>query len=307
MIRAKGAPTVASGPGTDPFGAVVRVDKPEGPTSHDVVASARRAFDTRRIGHTGTLDPFASGLLLLCVGRSTRLAEYLTGLPKAYTAVLRLGIVTDTDDRMGRTVRESDAWRSLDRARLEDAFATQRGRIRQRPPAFSAKRVRGERMYARARRGELVELQPVEVTVHRLEIRGIDLPDVTFEIECSSGTYVRAVARDVGEACGSGAHLIRLRRIRIGPHDVSDAVEADRLDDPAAVLRASLSPLAALRHLPRIDVDDDAARVLGHGRSVPAVADDPEEGAVAVAYRDRLLAVAEVRDGRVRPRKVFAA
>src|SRR4051812_46531009 len=136
---------------------VLPVDKPVGPTSHDAVAAVRRALRTREVGHTGTLDPFASGLLLVCVGRATRLAEYLTGLPKTYVATMRLGETTDTDDLTGEVIQSSDAWRSLSTDAIEEALRAQVGTIQQLPPSYSAKKVGGERMYAAARRGETVE------------------------------------------------------------------------------------------------------------------------------------------------------
>lgn len=289
-----------------PAGAILRVDKPEGPTSHDVVAAARRALDTRRIGHTGTLDPFASGLLLLCIGPATRLSPYLTELKKRYVGVMRLGVATDTDDRTGAVTGSSEEWRRRSEEQVAEALRQQQGEILQVPPAYSAKRVRGERMHRRVRRGETVTLDPVPVVIDRIGIRSLDPPDVEFEVECSTGTYVRAIARDVGEELGTGAHLTRLRRERIGAHDVEDAVSMARLDDEGAVQRASLGPLDGLEHLPRLDVDDDAVAALGQGAPVAAPDDGPEDGAVAVVYGGRLLAVAEIMRGLVQPRKVFA-
>lgn len=285
---------------------VLPVDKPEGPTSHDVVAAARRALRTRRIGHTGTLDPFASGLLLLCIGPATRLAEYLVGLPKTYRAVAHLGAATDTADRTGERVSESPEWRSLEREEIEAAFGSQVGSILQVPPAYSAKKVAGERAYDRARRGEDVELEPVPVTIYRLDILDVRLPEVEFEVECSSGTYIRAIARDVGERLGVGGYLESLRRTRVGAFDVSSAVSLDELEDPARV-RDSIHPmLEAVSHLPRIDVGPDAALALSQGRAVAAQRPEPP-GQVAVAFDGRLLAIAE-SDGRtIRPRKVFSS
>lgn len=285
---------------------VLPVDKPEGPTSHDVVAAARRALGTKRIGHTGTLDPFASGLLLLCVGPATRLAEYLSDLPKTYRATMRVGTETDTADRTGEPVSQSAAWRDVTREQIHAALRAQVGRIRQVPPVYSAKKVAGERAYDRARRGEAVELEPVEVEVYRLGVLAIELPDVSFEVECSSGTYIRAIARDVGAALSVGAHLVELRRTRIGPHCVGDAVPLDRLGDAAAVRAAWVEPLEALSHLPRLDVDDAIALALRHGRAVWRPNTGlPEDAPVAVAYHDELLAVGRIEDGRLRPRKVF--
>src|SRR5690606_5028509 len=177
----------------EPLEGVLPVDKPAGPTSHDVVAQARRALGERRIGHTGTLDPFASGLLLLCVGRATRIAEYLTDMPKAYRATMRLGAATDTDDATGSVVAESDAWRTLDDATIRAAFAAEAGRRPQRPPAYSAKKIAGERAHRLARRGEIVELPDVDIEVHAIEVIAIALPEITFHVRCSSGTYIRSI------------------------------------------------------------------------------------------------------------------
>lgn len=289
----------------DPEG-ILPVDKPEGPTSHDVVASARRALGTRRVGHTGTLDPFASGLLLLCVGRATRLAEYLSGLPKTYSAVARLGESTDTLDRTGTLIADSEAWRGLEEARVRAALESQAGDRLQVPPAYSAKKVGGERLHRLARRGEVVEAAPSPVTIHRIELERLDLPDVAFHVECSSGTYVRAIARDLGDELGTGAHLTWLRRTRIGDWDVASAIPTDALTDPSAVRGAWVDPLAALRHLPRVDVDDGDAADLGHGRVVPAPGELAPGTLVAVAHRGHLLAIARAEDAGLRPRKVFA-
>ncbi|HEU0078306.1 MAG TPA: tRNA pseudouridine(55) synthase TruB, partial [Longimicrobiaceae bacterium] len=188
-------------------GGVLPVDKPVGPTSHDAVAAVRRALRIRQVGHTGTLDPFASGLLLVCFGPATRLAEYLTPLPKTYRATMRLGEATDTDDRTGEVLARSDAWRELTEAQLRAALERQVGEIEQLPPRFSAKKVGGERMYAAARRGEEVVRTAVPVTIYAIRVIRIALPEVEFEVECGAGTYIRAIARDVGDALGVGGHL----------------------------------------------------------------------------------------------------
>lgn len=291
----------------DVAAAVLRVDKPEGPTSHDAVVAARRALDTRRVGHTGTLDPFASGLLLLCVGPATRLAQYFSGLHKTYIGVMRLGATTDTDDGTGRVIAESERWRELTPEGVEAALRTQVGELDQVPPAYSAKKVGGERMHRRARRGETVEAAPVRVTVDRITPLRVELPDVEFEVECSTGTYVRAIARDVGREAGAGAHLTALRRTRIGPHRVEDAVPMDRLDDPDAVAVARLSPLEALAHMPAVTIDEAAAQAVGHGQAVPAPAGAPrDEGPIVLVHRGELRAVAERAGDSLHPRKVFS-
>ena len=284
---------------------VLPVDKPEGPTSHDIVARARRALGTRRIGHTGTLDPFASGLLLLCLGRATRLAEYLTGLDKTYQARARLGTVTDTDDRMGAVLAASEGWRDLDDARVEEALRGLEGPQLQVPPAYSAKKVDGERMYRRARRGETVVLPPVAVRVQRIEVLGLNLPDVDFEVECSSGTYIRALARDLGERLGVGAHLTALRRTRIGAHELGTAVPAERLADTEAVRAAFLSPADALAHLPHAEVSAAQAREIEHGGPILAPDGLPTDTPIVVVEAGDVVAIAELASGMLRPRKVF--
>jgi len=285
-------------------GGILPVDKPEGPTSHDVVQMARRALRERRIGHTGTLDPFASGLMLLCVGRATRIAEFLTGLDKTYQAVARLGVRTDTLDRDGEVVREDEGWRELDPARVERVLADTIGTSMQVPPQFSARKVEGVRMHRRARRGEHVELEPRPITIHAMDLVELDLPLVRFRLRCSSGTYVRAIARDVGESLGVGAHLTELRRTAVGSFGVEGAVHPDRLSDAEQVRGAWMEPLRALVHLPCLDVDEEAVSALRQGREISTCHPVPGSPVVA-AFDERLVAVGEVLDGTFRPRKVF--
>jgi tRNA pseudouridine55 synthase len=299
------------------------VDKPEGPTSHDIVAAARRALRTRRIGHTGTLDPFASGLLVLCVGRATRLAEYLSELDKSYVAVATLGVRTDTLDLHGDVVSQTEAWREVDEAAIAHALGDLRGQIEQVPPQFSAKKVAGEAMHRRARRGERVDLPAVRVTVHELELLTVEPPLVRLGVRCSSGTYVRAIARDLGEALGVGAHLNELRRTSVGRFDVADAIRMDALDDDEAVRAARVEPLAALEHLPTVEIEADAVTRLFNGQRIsvgqgalrgarPAGADgapgEAESPVLVTVSRDAdLLAIGELEAGVVKPRKVFTA
>lgn len=288
-------------------GGVLPVDKPVGPTSHDAVAAVRRALRTRQVGHTGTLDPFASGLLLVCFGPATRLAEYLTPLPKTYRAVMRLGEATDTDDRTGEVVSRSDAWREMAEDRVRAVLAAQVGDVEQLPPRYSAKKVAGERMYAAARRGEELERKPVRVTIYRIDVLDVRLPEVEFEVECGSGTYIRAIARDAGEALGVGGHLAALRRTASGGISVDGAVPLDALGDAERVADAVLSPAEAVAHLPRVEVDEAGAAALGHGRAVPSPADLPAGVPVALVAADgALLAVGERSGDRVQPRKVLA-
>ena len=288
-------------------GGLLLVDKPAGPTSHDVVAIARRALGIRRIGHTGTLDPFATGLLVVCVGSATRLAEFLTGLPKRYLAGVLLGVRTTTDDPEGEVEAASEAWRTLSRSDVEDALAPLRGTIQQTPPRFSAKKVAGESAHDRARRGEEVSLAPVAVDVHALELTSWNPPELELDVRCSAGTYVRALARDLGERVGIGAHLTSLRRTEVGSFRVDGALDLDGLHDADAVQRAWIRPADALAHLPRVGVGAEQAARLAHGQSVPVGQAAPDaSGPVVVVLGDELVAVAE-RDGeQLRPRKVFA-
>jgi tRNA pseudouridine55 synthase len=286
---------------------VLPIDKPAGPTSHDVVARVRRALGTRRVGHTGTLDPFASGLLLVCIGGATRLSEYLTGLSKRYVATMRLGIATDTDDFTGEPTFQNEAWRELSEEAIRAALAEQVGERTQLPPRYSAKKVAGERMYVAARRGEEVEGRPVSVTIHSIRVLNIALPEVEFEVECGSGTYIRAIARDVGEALGVGGHLTRLRRTRVGDFSVEDAISLDTLDAAAAVERAMLSPAAAVRHLISVQVDESEVRALGYGQGIPAPLEVPTELPIALlSGPDHLVAIGERVGSQILPRKVFA-
>ncbi|MBA2627354.1 MAG: tRNA pseudouridine(55) synthase TruB, partial [Gemmatimonadales bacterium] len=242
------------------------LDKPAGLTSHDVVQRVRRNYRERAVGHTGTLDPFATGLLVVLLGRATRLARFVEGQPKTYLAVARLGIRTDTDDATGRELPALAPGGAVDEAAVDDALESLRGPQSQRPPAFSAKHVDGERSYRIARRGELLDLPPVDVTVHRLELIGVNGDLVTFRTTVSAGTYVRAIARDLGERLGTGAHLVALRREAIGELQVTDAVAVDALMPETPVLPA----LAVLRHLAVCEVDAAGAAAVAHGRPLPA-------------------------------------
>lgn len=288
-------------------GGVLPVDKPTGPSSHDVVAIARRSLGTRRVGHTGTLDPLATGLLLLCVGPATRLAEFLTGLPKRYRARVRLGASTATDDTEGEIEATSEEWRRLSRSQVEGALAALRGRILQTPPRFSAKKVGGRAAYDLARRGVEVRLSPVPVDILVLETTGWDPPDVELDVRCSSGTYIRALARDLGVALGVGAHLTALRRTEVGDFHVEGALPLDALGSPDAVAAAWVTPAAALAHLPTVEVSAEDAAHIAHGRAVGLEGPAPglEGGAVAVVSDRELVAVAAREGDRLLPRKVF--
>jgi tRNA pseudouridine55 synthase len=302
---------------------VLLVDKPAGPTSHDVVALARKAFGIRRVGHTGTLDPFATGLLLLCVGRATRLAELFHLLSKRYVARVHLGLETDTLDPTGEITGRSDTWRGVDRSSVVNALQALQGDVLQEPPVFSAKKRKGERAHRMARDGRVPRLEPVRVRVHGLRLVSLDLPFLELEAEVGTGTYVRALARDLGRILGCGAHLATLRRTAIGPFDVDRALEADRLREQAAggdepfPAGAWLPPVGALSWLPRRHLDGEEAARVAHGSAVPlgrveipaAVqgVEDPETLPIALLGEGELIAVAR-REGEIlRPTKVLRA
>lgn len=289
---------------------VLAVDKPEGPTSHDVVAIARRALGTRRVGHTGTLDPFASGLLLLCVGHATRLAEYLTGMDKSYETTIRLGRSTDTHDLHGEPMGEAVPTDHLDAAGIGEALHSFVGPLSQVPPQFSAKKVDGEAMHRKARRGEHVDLPPVPVHVHRAELGSWEPPDAGVTVSCSSGTYIRAIARDLGERLGCGAHLTTLRRTSVGDFSVNNAVSLDELEDEERLAGARIAPVDALRHLRSLELDTPEVERIRHGQRirVEAPVEDGESAGelVTIRHGTDLVAIADLVDGVVRPRKVFA-
>jgi tRNA pseudouridine55 synthase len=278
----------------------VIVDKPAGPTSHDVVDVVRRATGTRRVGHAGTLDPFASGVLPVLTGRATRLATYLMGLAKHYAGILRLGVTTDTDDRTGTVLRVGAGWEALPEDAVAEAMAALTGPHAQLPPVYSAKKVGGVPAHRRARRGQDVTLAARDVTIHAFASTGRDGPDVAFTAHVSSGTYVRALARDLGARLGCGAHLVELRRTAVGPWTEPDAVPLDRIVAPFTPAPA----LDAVPHLPRRPLNEDEALGVRHGRTVAA--GDAPDGPCALVENGALLAVADRQGDQLVPRVVLA-
>ena len=215
--------------GQRPPAALFLIDKPTGPTSHDIVDQMRRLTGVRRVGHAGTLDPLATGLLPVFVGPATRLIEYLSGYPKRYTARLQLGVSTDTDDAHGDVIAQAPV-PSLTRAQIDTAAEPFRGTISQVPPTFSAVKVKGVIAHRAARRGAPLELEAREVTVHELTIEDWQSPELCISVRCSTGTYVRAIARDLGAALGCGAHLVEMRRTAIGAVSADDAITPTALE-----------------------------------------------------------------------------
>lgn len=294
---------------TEPCGLLL-LDKPAGITSHDAVARARRWLHTRRVGHAGTLDPMATGLLTLCIGPATRMAEYLTGLDKRYVAGIRLGVFTNTDDAEGETTATHDVPPISD-IQLQQIELRFTGEIWQMPPQFSAIKKGGVRSYARARQGEEFELEPRRVVIHELKLARdeADRTRLQAEVHCGSGTYIRALARDIGALLGCGAHLDSLRRVSVGTMSVSDALtesECAALAEQGG-LEAQLRPMdAALMHAPQIRLGAAEARAVLQGQMLRI--DAAADVAVCRIYGPdgRFLAVGQVAGGRLRPVKVLS-
>ncbi len=242
---------------------LVLVDKPPGITSHDAVAKVRRMLSTKKVGHAGTLDPMATGLLVLGVGRATRFLRFLGGLPKTYEATMRLGGETTTLDADGEITRRSEVRVSDDE--LDTAVAALVGESMQRPPAYSAVKVNGRRMYEAARKGEVLEAGPRPISVERFEVVARRDHDVDLTVTCGGGTYVRVLAADVGTMLGCGAHLTALRRTHIGPFDVADAAPPENPPPPLPIV-------FAVAHLPAVTLEQEEARAASHGRVLAPVA-----------------------------------
>jgi tRNA pseudouridine55 synthase len=280
----------------------VLVDKPAGLTSHDVVQRIRRALGVRAAGHTGTLDPFATGLLVVLLGRATRLARFVESQAKQYLATARLGVQTTTDDLTGAVVATWSGDVPPSEHQVRDVLATFLGTQLQQPPQFSAKRVGGVRSYQRARWGDVVELADVPVTVHAIELVEYQPPDLTFRALVSAGTYLRAIARDLGHRLGLGAHLTVLRRESIGSIRVEDAHPLEEVG------RSSVVPAqAVLQDLPTVILDEAERKAVVHGRPVSdsEAAARVGSGAVALLAAGQLIGVAEAVDGWLRPTVVL--
>jgi tRNA pseudouridine55 synthase len=288
--------------GASELAGVLVIDKPAGPTSFDIVRDVRRALRIRRVGHGGTLDPMATGVLPICLGEATKLAQFLLDADKDYEATVRFGVETDTFDATG-AVTESRGVAGLTRAAVEEALARFRGPIVQVPPRFSALKLRGRPLYEYARAGEEVEPPPPRtVVIHELVITGWrDESTLALRVSCSKGTYIRSLAFDLGRAVGTGAHLIALRRTRSGPFCLADARA------PADILTAPLIGLAqALAHLPLLHADEAATRQIQYGQRVARAGLQPPSPSPSPSTNGRfrvvrpdgtLLAVAELADG----------
>lgn len=277
---------------------LVVVDKPAGITSHDVVSRVRRLAGTRKVGHAGTLDPMATGVLVLGVERATRLLGHLLMTDKSYEATIRLGATTVTDDAEGE-VLESTPLDGVTEAMVREALERFVGDIEQVPTAVSAIKVDGKRAYQRVRAGEDVQLTPRPVTIHELVVTRVALPDVDVTVRCSSGTYIRAIARDLGAALGVGGHLTALRRTAVGPYGLDVAQTLDQLGEEFAVLPIAAAARSAF---PVIDLDDRQAQAVRYGRALAL----PIDGLTAVFAPDgEFLALYRPEGGQARPAAVF--
>lgn len=291
----------------------LNIDKPAGITSHDVVARVRRVARQKRVGHAGTLDPAATGVLVIALGQATRLIEYVQDeTRKRYTATIRLGITTTTDDAEG-DITAANPVPELDRSSVEVALAPFRGRIQQVPPMYSALHHQGQRLYDLARAGKVVDIPARPVQIYSLSLLDMDLPTVTLDVECGKGTYIRSLARDLGAALGCGAHLAGLRRTAVGVFEIADAVSLEDLEGEKGSEASSpllpfspsllLSPETAVLDWPSITLDADQATYVRNGRPLALILEG--QRIRAHAPDGVLLALLEREGAMWKPTKVF--
>jgi tRNA pseudouridine55 synthase len=241
---------------------ILIIDKPDGITSHDVVSRIRRILRIKRVGHTGTLDPFATGVMVILIGRATRLAQYLDKDEKEYEAVIRFGFETDTGDRTGVSktdllIPESEIFEKVRSPDWTLVLASFLGRSEQTPPMYSAKKIDGRKLYEHARRGEIVDRKPVTINISDIELLGTGSNEIKIRVACSAGTYIRTLAEDIGQAAGIGAHLTELRRIRAGKFNIEQAVTLDQLGEIDKPGSAILPMEFAVSHLAELVLSDD--------------------------------------------------
>jgi len=296
---------------------VLNLNKPRGLTSHDIVDGVRRILDIRRVGHAGSLDPLATGVLLVCVGQATRIAEFLVGAEKEYRGVMTLGVVTDTEDSSGAVLSDVDA-SHVTEDRLREALPRFVGEIQQIPPMVSAVHHEGTRLYKLARMGEVVDRKPRRVEVSRLDLLRFEPgvhPRAEALVVCSKGVYIRTLFSDVGAALGVGAHMSELTRTRVGGFTLEGSLDLEDLSglaEKGKAAEAFISMVDALSVLPRVSISGEEATLIRHGRSAPAPAELWDcRSPLAIILRDgSLLAVAEIVPGGegalLRPTKVFA-
>ncbi len=275
---------------------ILVIDKPTDWTSHDVVAKVRKLCRTRRVGHTGTLDPFATGVLIICLNRATRLVQFLTGDDKEYVATIHFGFATDTGDLTGTPLSSEASTAHLNEALLAQALEQFRGRITQIPPMYSAKKIGGVRLYEMARRGEEVERQPIAVEIKQLELVSPWHSNAcSVRVVCSAGTYIRTLAEDIGKTLGLGAHLTALRRTRVGNCDLSQAHTLDALAAMAeeGTLAEIINPMPAVLTLPAVFLSAKEAEMISHGRTIHQFGEWATGQQVKLMDHQKLLAIAD--------------
>lgn len=288
------------------LGGVLCVDKPLGMTSHDVVNRIRRLAGLRRVGHAGTLDPLATGVLLLCLGRAARLIEYLVGHDKVYEATVRLGQTTTTYDAEGDVVAERP-FTHLTLDQIQDALDPFRGDIRQQPPIYSAIKQGGQPLYKLARQGKTEVERPYRaVTIHELTLLNWEPPFLSLRIGCSSGTYIRSLGHDLGESLGCGGHLSALRRLAVGDFSVETAVPLNQLT-PENITDHLLPPDTAVRHLPRLDLPETAAAAILQGKAIPQTSPSTADLARAYDLAGQFLGIVGSQGDTWVARKMFPA
>jgi tRNA pseudouridine55 synthase len=294
----------------DAISGVLVVDKPVGMTSHGVVQVVRQGTGIRRAGHTGTLDPRASGVLVVLVGPAVRLSEYVSASDKRYQAIIRLGETTDTYDGDGEVIKRSPV--EVTAEQIEEALTQFEGTVEQIPPAYSAKRIHGKKAYELAREGEEVELEPKEIDVYHLELLEWDPPEAIIDVFCSSGTYVRSLANDLGEVLGCGGHLVGLRRTKSGEFALRDAIQLRKLEDAfdAGDWYKYLIPAAeALSDWPSRELTFEEVDLVRHGHRVPVEdpPENPDHWVRAISQQGELVALMEYlpEEKEWQPRKVF--
>ncbi|MBI1833223.1 MAG: tRNA pseudouridine(55) synthase TruB [Candidatus Andersenbacteria bacterium] len=264
---------------------VLNIDKPENITSHDVVNRIRKVSGQKRVGHAGTLDPFATGVLVVGLGSATRLLDYVHDLSKTYVATFMLGAISDTDDRTGTIQPQTDTVPT--KQAVTEALQSFVGTIQQIPPAYSAVKVQGKKMYELARSGVAAIVQPREVIIHNIQVRGYEYPKLDVEITCAAGTYIRAIARDLGQKIGIGAYVDTLRRTTIGDFSVEGAASLDNITADT-ITQYLLPPALLIPHLPQVILNEVEAKDFKHGKRVPM--NDPSSvGPIAVFTKEKTL------------------
>jgi tRNA pseudouridine55 synthase len=299
---------------------VVVIDKPEGLTSHDVVDRVRRALKLKRVGHTGTLDPFATGVLVVCLGKATRLQQFLTASDKEYVARVRLGFGTDTYDRTGKQTTPLLTSNGVRVEELQQIIDTFRGELKQVPPMYSAKKKEGVELYKLARRGETVERQPVTVTIYEIELieeggtvivnNQDGTRDFTLRVKCSAGTYMRSLADDIGRRLGCGAHLADLRRTAAGEFRIEQALKLDAFEQLAGEARApeAVIPVSRLlTHFPSVRMSEQDVQRIIHGQALVSTATGEQRYVRLIDGQDQLVAIGEhlPETRMIQPRIVF--